>query len=64
MIVEYIRYNIPAEDQATFERAYASAAPALDASPHCLGYELARNGDPWQRTPPKLTTAAPTTRPL
>ena len=42
MIVEYIRYNIPAEDQAAFEEAYASAASALDASPHCHAYELAR----------------------
>ncbi len=29
-----------------------------------IGYEQARNGDPWQRKPPKLETAAPATRPM
>ena len=42
MIVEYIRYAIPADRRESFERAYADAAPALDASPHCLAYDLAR----------------------
>ena len=42
MIVEYIRYNIPADQRPAFEQAYADAAAALDGSPHCLGYELAR----------------------
>lgn len=42
MIVEYIRYTIDAGRAAAFERAYAAAAPALDASPHCLAYDLAR----------------------
>ena len=42
MIVEYIRYTIPAERRAAFEGAYAAAAPALDASPHCLAYDVAR----------------------
>jgi quinol monooxygenase YgiN len=42
MIVEYIRYTIPAEQQASFESAYAQARLPLDASPHCLGYELSR----------------------
>jgi quinol monooxygenase YgiN len=41
MIVEYIRYRIPAELAAAFERDYANAARSLDASPWCLGYELA-----------------------
>ena len=41
MIVEYIRYAIPADRRAGFERAYAEAAPALDASSHCLAYDLA-----------------------
>lgn len=45
MIVEYIRYAIPADRAAAFERAYAAAAPALDASPHCLAYDLARCAD-------------------
>lgn len=42
MIMEYIRYRIPAERQLDFEGAYVKAAEALDASPHCLAYELAR----------------------
>jgi predicted patatin/cPLA2 family phospholipase len=28
-----------------------------------VGYELARNGDPWKRTPPKLETAIPAANP-
>ncbi|MES2037482.1 MAG: antibiotic biosynthesis monooxygenase family protein [Pseudomonadota bacterium] len=49
MIVEYIRYKltehqaVPQESVATaFEAAYQTAASSLDASPHCLGYELSR----------------------
>lgn len=42
MIVEYIRYRIPAERQAEFVPAYARAAKALDAAPECVGYELTR----------------------
>lgn len=42
MIVEYIRYKIPSADAARFEQDYAEAGRSLDASPHCLGYELAR----------------------
>ena len=42
MVVEYIRYNIPDDQQAAFEAAYAAASAALVGSPHCLGYELAR----------------------
>ncbi|MEI7037211.1 antibiotic biosynthesis monooxygenase family protein [Fulvimonas yonginensis] len=42
MIVEYIRYRIAPADAASFERDYAEAAKSLDASQHCLGYELAR----------------------
>jgi truncated hemoglobin YjbI/quinol monooxygenase YgiN len=41
MIVEYVRYSIPAEHRVAFEHAYADAATALDASPHCLAYDLA-----------------------
>jgi quinol monooxygenase YgiN len=40
MIVEYIRYAIGGDRQGVFEQAYATAAASLDASPHCLGYEL------------------------
>ena len=49
MIVEYIRYklNEPTEESrenvsANFEAAYRAASSSLDASPHCLGYELSR----------------------
>jgi quinol monooxygenase YgiN len=42
VIVEYIRYRIPAADATAFERDYAQAALSLDASTHCLGYELCR----------------------
>ena len=42
MVVEYIRYRIPHERQEQFEEAYGSAAASLDASPHCLAYELSR----------------------
>jgi quinol monooxygenase YgiN len=42
MVIEYIRYTIPPEQGATFEAAYAEARAVLDASEHCLGYEVAR----------------------
>ncbi len=38
MIVEYIRYEIT--DSAPFLLGYEAARDALDASPHCLSYEL------------------------
>ncbi|GAO04738.1 antibiotic biosynthesis monooxygenase [Anaeromyxobacter sp. PSR-1] len=40
MIVEYIRYEIA--EEAPFLEGYERARRALDASPHCLAYELAR----------------------
>jgi hypothetical protein len=42
MIVEYIRYRLPSERCAEFERAYGLAGEPLLASPHCLAYELTR----------------------
>ena len=42
MIVEYIRYALPAGGAAAFEQAYAAAALSLDQSEHCLAYELSR----------------------
>ena len=42
MIVEYIRYTVPAERRDAFERGYGAAQAPLAASPHCLAYELAR----------------------
>ncbi len=40
MIVEYIRYKIADEQQKYFEQAYGQAQYALQASSHCLGWEL------------------------
>ena len=42
MIVEYIRYQIPAETAAQFEADYARAAKQLAAAPQCVDYELSR----------------------
>lgn len=42
MVIEYIRYRIPEEQQERFEAAYGEARRPLQASPHCLGYELSR----------------------
>ena len=40
MILEYIRYDIAQADP--FLLGYEKARTALDASPHCLAYELSR----------------------
>ena len=40
MVVEYIRYRISPDRQEQFEAAYRDAAESLDASDHCLAYEL------------------------
>lgn len=42
MVLEVIRYTITGGREAAFEDAYRQARTHLDASPHCLGYELAR----------------------
>lgn len=42
MIIEYVRYRIPAEIDEDFRAAYARASASLQASPHCLAYDLAR----------------------
>lgn len=42
MIVEYVRYRIPAERAEAFAADYARAAQVLDADEHCLGYEVSR----------------------
>jgi ketosteroid isomerase-like protein/quinol monooxygenase YgiN len=41
MIVEYIRYRVPPEQASAVIDAYDRAAAALEASPHCLRYEVA-----------------------
>ena len=42
MVVEYIRYRIPADRSGGFADAYARAAAILDVDEHCLGYEVAQ----------------------
>ncbi|MEV5750882.1 antibiotic biosynthesis monooxygenase [Actinoallomurus sp. NPDC052308] len=42
MIVEYIRYRVPAERCDDFEAAYARAAVPLATAPQCVEYELTR----------------------
>ena len=49
MIVEYVRYQIAAERRDAFEAAYGQAQASLQASPHCLSWELSRcSEDPGQ----------------
>ncbi|SRR5258708_5498321 len=40
MIVEYTRYTIDETRRETFETAYKRAGASLEASSHCLAYEL------------------------
>ncbi len=42
MIVEYIRYLIPAEQAVEFEDAYRRAGAILTADEHCLRDETSR----------------------
>ena len=42
MVVEYIRYVIPANQAAAFEDAYHRAGVILSADEHCLGHEVSR----------------------
>ena len=42
MVIEYIRYAVPTDRAADFESAYLDARTALEASEHCLSYELAQ----------------------
>jgi quinol monooxygenase YgiN len=42
MVVEYIRYSVPEARHDEFVAAYRDASAELDASPHCLAYELSR----------------------
>lgn len=42
MIVEYIRYRVPAGRAAELEAAYATAARFLAEAPQCVDYELSR----------------------
>ena len=49
MVVEYIRYRIPHERQERFEDAYRDAATSLDASEHCIAYELSHGVEESER---------------
>jgi hemoglobin len=40
MTAEYTRYRIKQDRLAAFEEAYRSAQQYLQASPHCINYEL------------------------
>jgi heme-degrading monooxygenase HmoA len=40
MIVEYIRYRVPADRHDEFERAWSAAQAALREAPECLAYEV------------------------
>ena len=42
MIVGYIRYTIDPSRTEEFDDAYCRAGELLDASPHCLSWEVAR----------------------
>lgn len=42
MVIEYIRYQIPAEQQAAFTRAYRSASDELASSHHCIAFEISQ----------------------
>ena len=42
VVVEYIRYAVPAAQAGEFEQAYRQAGQVLDADEHCLRYEVAR----------------------
>ena len=42
MIVEYIRYQMADERREAFEAAYGAAQVSLQASAHCLAWELTR----------------------
>ena len=49
MVVEYIRYTIDEARADAFAEGYRQAAASLDASPHCLRYEVSRcSEDPTQ----------------
>lgn len=42
MVVEYIRYSVPADQAEQFEQAYRQAGEVMEADPHCLRWEMAR----------------------
>ncbi len=57
MIVEYVRYQLPAFDPA-LEEAYRRAGAHLAAAPECHGYELTRASDTPGRYVVRITWAS------
>lgn len=45
MVVEYVRYRVPAEVRSGFLLGFAHAVKQLDRSGACLGYELTQSMD-------------------
>ena len=41
MVIEYIRYEVPAARHEEFLAAYKSAAKELESSSHCVSFEIA-----------------------
>jgi quinol monooxygenase YgiN len=42
MVLEYIRYQIPAAQHSAFVAAYRAASAELGASNHCISYQIAQ----------------------
>jgi len=42
VVVEYIRYTVPADRDGEFEAAWSEAQKVLRDAPQCLSYEVAR----------------------
>ena len=42
MVIEYIRYQVPAARHAEFLEAYRSAGQELGSSPHFIRYEISQ----------------------
>ena len=42
MVVEYVRYEVPPEHHGAFIAAYKSGANHLEASEHCLSYDISQ----------------------
>jgi quinol monooxygenase YgiN len=42
MVIEYVRYQVPAASHAEFLQAYRAAGEDLTASAHCARYEISQ----------------------
>ena len=45
MVIEYIRYEVPAARHSAFIAAYQEAAAELEASEHCVCYEISQGAE-------------------